>query len=226
MSAAVKTLAEVELLGLNAGALTRADEPVDTLARLRAIIPRRALGWREAEQLAERQADRVRSTLDVIGPRLTERHLTALPWLGIERAASFPLAGAITQTDYGWIIALRDEDPLVRQRFTLAHELKHVLDDEPMRLLPGGLYPAIGGYGEHERTERVCDRFAAALLMPRRLLRADWADGLQDIAKLAARYHVSREAMTIRLSQLGLTEPRPRCAGMPTHDPAAKARTS
>ena len=57
--------------------------------------------------------------------------------------------------------------------------------------------------------------------MPRPLLRADWADGLQDIAKLAKRYDVSRAAMRVRLSQLGLLEPTPRCGGTPQdNDPS------
>jgi len=64
--------------------------------------------------------------------------------------------------------------------------------------------------------------------MPRVLLRADWADGLQDIAKLAKRYDVSRTAMTVRLSQLGLTPPIPRChrpAGHEAPSAVAEART-
>ena len=85
---------------------------------------------------------------------------------------------------------LRADDPMVRQRFTLAHEIKHILDDSLIDL-GGGLYPSLGGYSQHERTEHVCHRFAGALLMPKPLLRADWFDGLQDIAKLARRYHVS-----------------------------------
>jgi hypothetical protein len=78
---------------------------------------------------------------------------------------------------------------------SLAHELKHVLDDDLIDKLPTGLYPSGGG----------------ALLMPKVLLRADCADGLQDIAKLARRYDVARAAMRVRLSQLGLIEPTPRC---------------
>jgi Zn-dependent peptidase ImmA (M78 family) len=89
----------------------------------------------------------------------------------------------------------------------LAHEIKHCLDDPFI----DELYPPIDGHGSDERTERVCDRFAAALLMPRVLLRADWADGLQDVAQLAQRYDVSRAAMQIRLTQLGLLDPTPRC---------------
>ena len=185
--------------------------PTGLLARLRAIVPRRALGWREAEQLAERQANRLRSELGVLGPVVREADLAALPFLTITRRERLPTSGLATKTDFGWLVLIKGDEPLVRQRFSLAHELKHVLDDSLLDQVPGGLYPSLGGYSPHERAERVCDRFAAALLMPKAPLRADWADGLQDIARLARRYDVSRAAMRIRLNQLGLIEATLRC---------------
>jgi len=186
--------------------------PPGLLARLRAMVPKRALGWSEAEQLAERQANRLRAQLDVLGPLLREEDIANLPWLTISRRERLPTSGVATKTDFGWLIVLKGDEPMVRQRFSLAHELKHVLDDELVDRSPDGLYPSIGGYSPHERAERVCDRFAAALLMPKAILRADWADSIQDIATLARRYDVSRAAMRVRLSQLGLIETTPRCA--------------
>lgn len=198
------------LLGLRQPVHALEDAPTGTIARLRTLVPRRPLGVREAENVAERQAARLRSDLCVLGPRLAEADLGTLAWLTITRQEDFPVAGVSTKTEYGWLIVLRANDAMVRQRFTLAHELKHILDDS-LLTVGGGLYPAIRGYSPHERAERICDRFAGALLMPKVLLRADWADGLQDIAKLAKRYDVSRDAMSVRLSQLGLLEPIPRC---------------
>lgn len=190
---------------------TQADAVLSgSIGRLRAMVPHRPLGFREAESVAERQADRLRSQLGSLGPRLREADLANLAWLTITRRETFPAAGTSTKTEYGWIIVLRGSDVMVRQRFTLAHEIKHILDDSLIDL-SGGLYPPLAGYSAHDRTERICDRFAGALLMPKALLRADWDDGLQDIAKLAKRYDVSRRAMDVRLSQLGLLEPTPRC---------------
>lgn len=199
---------KLALLGLKPERLPRADDLVTgSLARLRAMMPRRPLGVREAESIAERQAGRLRAELGVLGPQLKESDLATLPWLAITRRDIFPTSGLAMKTDYGWVIVLSGSEAKVRQRFSLAHEIKHCLDDPFI----DGLYPPIGGYGSDERTERICDRFAAALLMPRVLLRADWADRLQDIAQLARRYDVSRAAMQIRLTQLGLIEPTPRC---------------
>jgi Zn-dependent peptidase ImmA (M78 family) len=47
--------------------------------------------------------------------------------------------------------------------------------------------------------------------MPKMLLRRDWTSGMQEPARLARRYHVSRAAMEVRLRQIGLIEPIPRC---------------
>lgn len=193
-----------------------------TIARLRALVPRRPLGIREAEGVAERQANRLRGELEVLGPIITEEHLASLAWLTITRREGFPTSGMATKTEFGWIIVLNADEAIVRQRFSLAHEIKHILDDGLIDFA-GGLYPATRGYSAEERTERVCDRFAAALLMPKVLLRADWSDGLQDIARLAKRYHVSRAAMSVRLSQLGLIEPTPRCLPPTIHGPITEA---
>jgi len=199
---------KLALLGLKPERLPMSEDLVTgSLARVRAMMPHRPLGVREAESIAERQAGRLRSELRVLGPQLKESDLAILPWLAITRRDIFPTSGLAMKTDYGWVIVLRSSEAKVRQRFSLAHEIKHCLDDPFI----DGLYPPIGGYGSDERTERICDRFAAALLMPRVLLRADWADGLQDVAQLARRYDVSRAAMQIRLTQLGLLEPTPRC---------------
>jgi Zn-dependent peptidase ImmA (M78 family) len=201
------------LLGLRRPPAIPVDDLVSgAMGRLRAVVPRRALGLREAEVVAERQANRLRSELRVLGPILSEADLATLPWLTITRREGFPTSGMATKTEYGWIIVLRSDEAIVRQRFSLAHEIKHVLDDG-LLANASDLYPATRGYSADERAERVCDRFAAALLMPKVLLRADWADGLQDIVRLARRYHVSRAAMTVRLSQLGLLEATPRCSG-------------
>ena len=193
------------------GIIAPEQRPSGLLSQLRAMVPKRPLRHSEAEQLAERQAVRLRAQLTVLGPQLREEDLANLPWLTISRSESLPTSGLATNTGFGWLIVLRSDEPGVRQRFSLAHELKHILDDGIADEVAGGLYPATAGYSNHERTERICDRFAGALLMPRVVLRADWADGIQDIAKLAKRYDVSRPAMRVRLSQLGLTEATPRC---------------
>ena len=220
-------LDRLRLLGLKSERLAADDElPASgSLARLRAMVPHRRLGRRELEGIAERQATRLRAELQVLTPRISEEDLAQLPWLTITRREAWPSSGLATKTDHGWLVVLRSSEAKVRQRFSLMHEIKHCLDDPVV----DRLYCDQGGYTAHEQAERICDRFAAALLMPRVLLRADWADGLQDIARLAKRYDVSRAAMTVRLSQLGLTPPISRCHGAAGHPApsgaAVEART-
>lgn len=180
------------------------------LERLRALTPPRALTQSESLFVAERQAALLLSELDIQAPAVPHALLAELPFLIVARRADLPTSGMTTRTDSGWVVVLRSSEPRVRQRFSLAHELKHVLDDPFITRL----YPALGQARAAERAERVCDYFAACLLMPKRWLTRDWCGGRQDIARLAGRYQVSRRAMEVRLSQLGLLAPTPRCLGV------------
>lgn len=95
-------------------------------------------------------------------------------------------------------------EPEPRQRFTLAHEFKHILDaaceDAIYRRLPEG--PA-----RERHIEAVCDHFAACLLMPKAWVKKAWGQGFQDLGELAWKFEGSQQAMLIRLQNLGLVEP-------------------
>ena len=90
--------------------------------------------------------------------------------------------------------------PLPRQRFTLAHELGHIFLKHSKR----DLYDAeeVREIGEEltdqskPPKEKEADAFASELLIPRDKLKKYEAD-IKDIDKLAAIFHVSKEAMTI-----------------------------
>jgi len=202
----------MQLLGLTASSRPGELES-GVLDRLRASCPRRPLSWTEAERIAERQAGVLRRELKLdTRPTLPASALLDLPFLSVTYRDDFPTSGMATKTGLGWVVVIRGDEPKVRQRFSLAHELKHIIDDDLMTTLAGGLYPATTFYSAAERAERVADRFAAALLMPKVLLRRDWTESLQDVGVLARRYDVSRSAMEIRLRQLGLLQATPRCA--------------
>jgi Zn-dependent peptidase ImmA (M78 family) len=180
------------------------------LARLRELVPRRGLSPAEAKLIAERQAAILLSHAAVGKPAVDESIVTDLPFLAVTHRPGFPTSGMATQTDSGWVIVLRAEEAKVRQRFSLIHEFKHVLDDPFIEWL----YPTKNGYSPEDRAERTCDYFAACVLMPRMWIKRDWASGgIQDIARLARRYRVSQVAMAVRLAELHLLPPTPRCAG-------------
>lgn len=198
-------------LGLTPPAEAHDIEP-GVLERMRAICPRRPLSWHDAARIAERQAGILRRQLDDPSrTALPTSSLLDLSFLTVSYRDGFPTSGMAMKTGLGWMIVIRSDEPQVRQRFSLAHEIKHIVDDDLMTHLDQDLYPATRLYSAEERGERIADRFAAALLMPLMLIRRDWANGLQDITVLARRYDVSRVAMDVRLRQLGLLQPTPRC---------------
>lgn len=105
-----------------------------------------------------------------------------------------------------------------RQRFTLAHELGHyhlhgtgptvVYYDDTESML---YFRAGGGTLAPSSPEEVeANTFAAALLMPEHFLRQDLREHKLDahdesaLRRLAKRYKVSPQALTIRLMELGL----------------------
>lgn len=181
----------------------------DPLAALRSVMPRRGLSPAEARHVAERQANLLLAIGNVTTPTVACSLIADLPGIDVVHRANWPTSGMTRQIDDGWAIFIRSSEPKVRQRFTTAHEFKHILDDPAIEWL----YPTQGQATPEERAESVCDYFAACLLMPKVWLRADWCGGRQDIGGLARRYNVSKQAMEVRLTQLGLLMPRPRCAG-------------
>lgn len=86
-----------------------------------------------------------------------------------------------------------------RRRFTLAHEIGHVV-------LHGDVHAtaAARGGGPRRPKEREADRFAAELLMPRDMVTRAVEEHGPDTETLRALFQVSRQAMQIRLEQLGI----------------------
>ncbi len=178
------------------------------IASLRDIVPIRPLTIVESLHIAERQAMKFLELAGIEQPPVPERIITGLPRVQVERLSPSPVSGA-TQWSHGrWLIVLNGSENLGRQRFSLAHEFKHVLDNRFI----GVLYPDSPPLMTREaRAEQVCDYFAACLLMPRPWVKRAWVEGVQDLRRLARRFQVSQMAMQVRLLQIGLVEPYARC---------------
>jgi hypothetical protein len=183
--------------------------PTDHLAELRALVPRRGLSPAEARRVAEFQANRLLKLAGLSEPAVPESIIDELDGIEVAYRDNWPTSGMTRQLEDGWAVFIRSREAKVRQRFTLAHEFKHILDDPFIEWL----YPTVREYSPEDRAENICDYFAACLLMPKVWLRRDWTTRTQNIAALARRYRVSRQAMEVRLTQLGLLMPRPRCGG-------------
>lgn len=179
------------------------------IANVRALMPGRALHEHEARSLAERQAQRLSQLLDLEGPIVDLAAAAGLPRIDVRFQAGLPVSGFSEWSRSRWVIAINLDDHWTRQRFTLAHELKHVLDNPYIEVL----YPGRDGKPSHQRAEAICDYFAACLLMPRPAVKRAWGQGHQRVEDLAAHFGVSQAAMGLRLFQLGLTTGRSRCPG-------------
>lgn len=182
------------------------------LAALRALAPRRALSLSEALRIAELQASRLLALRDIARPPILTEVIADFHRIAVEYDFGMPEhASGASDWDANrkqWIITVNGNQPEARQRFTVLHEYKHILDHGQPELLPARderLYyglPAV---------EYVADYFAGCLLMPRLLLKRAWAGGLQRSADLAALFNVSERAIEVRLGQVGLRRPASRC---------------
>ena len=177
------------------------------LGTLRDFVPIRPLSDLEAFRIAELQAQRFLELVHVKAPPVPEYAIADLPRVHVVRRSPWPASGATDWVNGRWVIVLRGSEPLTRQRFSLGHEFKHIVDDRFAHVL----YQAIPLDRRHDFIEAVCDHFAASLLMPRDWLEAGWAGGRRSIRTLADQFQVSHQAMEMRLTSVGLLPPRGRC---------------
>jgi len=99
-----------------------------------------------------------------------------------------------------WIKA---DDYALRQNFTLAHELAHIVRNSQIAFgFSDGDIDSLDG------EERYCNRFAAAFLMPRDLFIKKWKAISDDITfkklRMVSFFKVSGEAVYHRANELGL----------------------
>jgi hypothetical protein len=176
------------------------------LARLRALAPNRPITLDEALQLAELQANRL---LELSGGPVVPvptSIITDQPRIRLEHDPDLPAHAASGCSDWdshrrSWVISLNPTEPRRRQRFTVLHEYKHILDHPGVRIRPGNYT------FQRPAAEIVADYFAGCVLIPKRSLAAAYYDGIQQPADLAQLFDVSREAIQVRLMQVRLTTP-------------------
>lgn len=90
----------------------------DVLGTLRAVMPKRPLGFHEALRLAEEQAWLHLELTDTTHPAVPERVISALPRIEVRRLAPFPTSGASHWSQGKWRVAINATEPASRQRFT------------------------------------------------------------------------------------------------------------
>lgn len=181
------------------------------LSRLRALSPNARLTRDDARVIAELQASKL---IELLGASdgLQESQIAGLPRIRIIREA-LPTSGLSYWNGVEWIIVLNESESRERQRFSLLHEYKHVIDHGSQHHL----------YASEQDAERAADYFAGCALMPKRDLKRVYCTITQRAEALAQYFGVSPTAIRVRLEQTGLVEPftfqrTPRCARPVTTD--------
>ncbi len=72
-----------------------------------------------------------------------------------------PASGASQWASQRWLVLLNASEPRERQRFSLAHEFKHIIDHRFADLI----YAKFPDLDRARIIEQLCDYFAACLLM-------------------------------------------------------------
>ncbi|BCT76449.1 hypothetical protein SCMU_22910 [Sinomonas cyclohexanicum] len=131
------------------------------LASLRALIPNRTVtSQSEALRIAEHQATRLLELHSINdGPVPTELILE-LPKIEIELVDA-PISGASFWNGNAWIIQINKHESHRRQRFTLAHEYKHIIDHNRA----DALYTGTRDTTPQQQAEQAADYFAGCLLV-------------------------------------------------------------
>lgn len=173
-----------------------------TLATLRDLMPPRALTQVEALRIAELQASRLLKLSGVGAAPVPVSVIRDIPKIVVEHMIPWPVSGATHWTKGTWAIVINGKESKRRQRFTLAHEFKHILDYRHIDVA----YPSTPTMSHQQRSEAICDYFAGCLLVPRLWLTRAWRDGLRDTKALSNFFEVSVPAVQTRLVQTGLVD--------------------
>lgn len=153
-----------------------------------------------------------------VDPHAVARRLGVLVQMEV---ADDDISGALYRQDEGVVIGINVAHHPKRQRFTIAHELGHfVLHDAPVFVdrtyasnrpakgAPAFLRNKVSGQAV-DPVEIEANRFAASLLMPLDFLLSDLKEREVPVPalvveELAERYGVSAQAMSYRLSNIGV----------------------
>lgn len=153
-------------------------------------------------ELAERVADQLRNHLPLARELPIDVEAVALG-LGVDeviRVDGLVEDKRLEQRDGHVRVLLASRGSAQRQRYTVAHEIGHLLLADPER------DTIARRMRSDDDVERFCDDFAAALLLPRHLTRDEYrqrARGLATVRHLAARTNSSLAAATVRLNEVG-----------------------
>jgi len=157
-------------------------------------------------RIIEEKADKILSTYNIDSTPVNVIEIAKKANVLVKYAPSKEFSGLIYRKDGVAFMAISSSESHVRQRFTIAHELGHFF-----------LHPQKDTFVDFRDNEKniarglkevQANQFAAALLMPRKILEKDVKNFSETgitksaIRFLADKYLVSEDAMTYRLMNL------------------------
>jgi hypothetical protein len=107
--------------------------------------------------------------------------------------------GAIWRLNDCWVVQLNSNDTLARQRFTLYHEVFHILAHG--KCTP--VFKKTSSSPEGSFNELLADHFAAIILMPEKQVEEKWAE-VKDVNQMAAIFDVPRPVVWFALKHQSL----------------------
>jgi len=169
-------------------------------------------------QVARNAAERLIQSSDIFDAPVDVKGIARRLGVSVVEEDLGEVSGVLVRTAKTGVICVHRGHARVRRRFTIAHELGHFVLAHPME--PGQQVHVDKGYvvslrssrsatGAYQR-EVEANAFAASLLMPASFVRTAVAELKSDeitdatIDQLAEDFDVSAQAMTIRLSSLGI----------------------
>lgn len=97
------------------------------LAILRSLMPRRLLTTREAELVAELQANRLLELAGIAEAPVPNELITELPRVAVRLDPDLPVSASAQWVSGRWLISINGSEAWTRQRFSLAHEFSTFL---------------------------------------------------------------------------------------------------
>lgn len=173
----------------------------------------------------EREASRVLSAHSITDPPVPVQELATEIGVKVRFqpfSGNSDISAVLKRGEETAVIGVNSAHPQNRQRFSIAHELGHYYlhSDEPVFIdfssriqKPNARYRNSMSSEASNREEIDANTFAAALLMPRKMVRNEFAalldrdpeiDSETLLREMAAIFGVSRDAMNFRLLNLGL----------------------
>ncbi|MCR8703613.1 ImmA/IrrE family metallo-endopeptidase [Weissella cibaria] len=138
-------------------------------------------------------------------PEIDVERIAQLINITIQKDKSLTQSGSVEVVGDDILMKINEEEVDYRQRFTIAHEIGHVVSKHLE--LSKILYRAVGTFNrdiEDKLQERQANDFAAKLLMPDKLIAYHFYDlHLTEADVLAKKFNVSLISMEYRLINLG-----------------------